>query len=93
MLVFEYKVAPHVGAWIETHLSLQRTVKDGVAPHVGAWIETYEDGEVSRSHVVAPHVGAWIETAKLILCFILLTSPLTWGRGLKHHINTVCKCA
>ena len=36
----EYAVAPHVGAWIETHHG--QTAADGgaVAPHVGAWIET-----------------------------------------------------
>ena len=33
-------VAPHVGAWIETHRRLLSTVRETVAPHVGAWIET-----------------------------------------------------
>ena len=34
-------VAPHVGAWIETSLSLWLALLLSVAPHVGAWIETY----------------------------------------------------
>ena len=35
------KVAPHVGAWIETKLEYYRKRNGDVAPHVGAWIETY----------------------------------------------------
>ena len=34
------KVAPHVGAWIETNLTIDTDTKAKVAPHVGAWIET-----------------------------------------------------
>ena len=33
-------VAPHVGAWIETHLRRHIKAFAAVAPHVGAWIET-----------------------------------------------------
>ena len=33
-------VAPYVGAWIETCLSLRRNNLASVAPYVGAWIET-----------------------------------------------------
>ena len=37
-----YKVAPYVGAWIETEDDIQ-SIKDlAVAPYVGAWIETWE---------------------------------------------------
>ena len=39
-------VAPYVGAWIETCLSLRRNNLASVAPYVGAWIETrYKVGE------------------------------------------------
>lgn len=31
-------VAPHVGAWIETHLQIYKCEAGAVAPHVGAWI-------------------------------------------------------
>ncbi len=34
------KVAPHVGAWIETVVISVEFIPGGVAPHVGAWIET-----------------------------------------------------
>ena len=39
MLVFQ-KVAPHVGAWIETPFRSDGVTREKVAPHVGAWIET-----------------------------------------------------
>ena len=34
------KVAPHVGAWIETTTEGVSFFSRSVAPHVGAWIET-----------------------------------------------------
>lgn len=37
---YSYTVAPHVGVWIETLITLCRTQERPVAPHVGAWIET-----------------------------------------------------
>ena len=44
MLVFRslfiLKVAPHVGAWIETNAGVGALALRQVAPHVGAWIET-----------------------------------------------------
>ena len=36
------RVAPHVGAWIETVRLARIGKKSCVAPHVGAWIETLE---------------------------------------------------
>ena len=43
------KVAPYVGAWIETPVQPLGGDVDGVAPYVGAWIETVvEVGSVSR---------------------------------------------
>ena len=34
------RVAPHVGAWIETLSHDNYFMQQIVAPHVGAWIET-----------------------------------------------------
>ena len=34
------RVAPHVGAWIETNSLDSVENVERVAPHVGAWIET-----------------------------------------------------
>ena len=36
-----YRVAPHVGAWIETSTVTATNTLQAVAPHVGAWIETH----------------------------------------------------
>ena len=33
-------VAPHTGAWIETHVIIAVAMAAIVAPHTGAWIET-----------------------------------------------------
>jgi len=33
-------VAPHAGAWIETHHFFVSQKSSAVAPHAGAWIET-----------------------------------------------------
>ena len=38
------RVAPYVGAWIETRTHVAMAVRNKVAPYVGAWIET-------RTHV------------------------------------------
>ena len=57
------KVAPLVGAWIETASQPAGSHQRNVAPLVGAWIETYDANNNSRSPEVAPLVGAWIETA------------------------------
>ena len=59
-------VAPHVGAWIETHTSEMFFNFVKVAPHVGAWIETTPPRIRKRVPHVAPHVGAWIETIQSI---------------------------
>ena len=56
------KVAPYVGAWIETTQSEKMRYLKDVAPYVGAWIETKSIDNVSILLRVAPYVGAWIET-------------------------------
>ena len=56
-------VAPHAGAWIETHQHKKQRKTSFVAPHAGAWIETLERVGTREINFVAPHAGAWIETA------------------------------
>ena len=56
------RVAPHVGAWIETIFIFINYIFITVAPHVGAWIETVRVSHCKGLSKVAPHVGAWIET-------------------------------
>ncbi len=50
-------VAPHAGAWIETHDARRPAARPGlVAPHAGAWIETHELDE-RKSCVSRPPCG------------------------------------
>ena len=56
------RVAPRVGAWIETPHYPGWSLSHGVAPRVGAWIETGKATRQKYSSDVAPRVGAWIET-------------------------------
>ena len=56
------KVAPYVGAWIETQTNLRSRNVVNVAPYVGAWIETIAKLFLRLARLVAPYVGAWIET-------------------------------
>ena len=40
LTVMNLRVAPYVGAWIETHIFTHSYEWQNVAPYVGAWIET-----------------------------------------------------
>ena len=62
LTAIERKVAPRVGAWIETELWTNDKKIKYVAPRVGAWIETYKIDNSNLLGLVAPRVGAWIET-------------------------------
>ena len=83
------KVAPYVGAWIETsNLMILLTVHH-VAPYVGAWIETDFTSWCRVHSYVAPYVGAWIETPLSHLDDYWYESHPTWVRGLKHTYRKV----
>jgi len=45
-LEIHHSVAPHAGAWIETHIALLSYRAFDVAPHAGAWIETTCSGVI-----------------------------------------------
>jgi len=56
------KVAPRVGAWIETYRGQGKKIVAVVAPRVGAWIETYaSDARSVRKSVSRP---AWARGLK-----------------------------
>ena len=42
-ITLHLRVAPYVGAWIETSLFCSPNALDQVAPYVGAWIETKKE--------------------------------------------------
>ncbi len=93
------RVAPRVGAWIETGRAAPRVGAwlGGlltVAPRVGAWIETRRPltrvGAWMKPDTgliaVAPRVGAWIETGRWRKRGESESHP-AWVRGLKPSIT------
>ena len=77
------RVAPYVGAWIETARAAKRPTHTDVAPYVGAWIETSLFCSPNALDQVAPYVGAWIETRERNNFVQKLASHPMWVRGLK----------
>ena len=59
--VTDFKVAPLVGAWIESVRYSNYSCSVAVAPLVGAWIERDYEVYACKACTVAPLVGAWIE--------------------------------
>ena len=49
----EHGVAPHAGAWIETHEDLESGKGTKVAPHAGAWIETVRGGATTSIPIMS----------------------------------------
>ena len=76
-------VAPRVGAWIETAVTISARCNLVVAPRVGAWIETLLARPPVPGTIVAPRVGAWIETYSIAINSDSGTSHPAWVRGLK----------
>ena len=57
------RVAPCMGAWIETFTPTNTSGDANVAPCMGAWIETTFIRKQYNKTFVAPCMGAWIETS------------------------------
>ena len=83
IILLRHKVAPYVGAWIETSIGVDSPPRCRVAPYVGAWIETIKKQESVARAQVAPYVGAWIETPLGKHRVTQWSSHPTWVRGLK----------
>ena len=81
-LWMQRRVAPYVGAWIETAYSFEPRSEFKVAPYVGAWIETCAATRLRMFSKVAPYVGAWIETVIFAACEIGAT-----GRTLRGCVD------
>ena len=76
------KVAPRVGAWIETAYSAQE-YHSGPESHP-VWVrglKLQRQRHIILSLIVAPRVGAWIETTGDNYCF-----------GLEQLRRTPCGC-
>ncbi len=56
-------VAPHAGAWIETHNNPAHIIYEaGSPPMRGRGLKLYKRELYFMRFHVAPHAGAWIET-------------------------------
>ena len=83
----EYAVAPHVGAWIETNLTVTIPWNTTVAPHVGAWIETSGTLYLWRQDVSHP---MWVRGLKLGFSGQRSANKAShpmWVRGLKQRVQ------
>gem|GEM_PF-4432403 len=56
------KIAPYVGAWIETVCAFSSSTMSIIAPYVGAWIETVNGREVKIEVTSRP---TWARGLKL----------------------------
>ena len=74
------RVAPRVGAWIETRKDESEGRTKDVAPRVGAWIETSIGLKHKDLVGVAPRVGAWIETAVMVVRVVIVLCRAPRGR-------------
>ena len=77
------KVAPRVGAWIETGDDLSSRILVMSHPEWVRGLKLLQHLARDKVRAVAPRVGAWIETLSLpSLLFTILSHP-EWVRGLK----------
>ena len=54
---------------------------------MGAWIEIYNHKKHNAVLFVAPLVGAWIEIIFGLYIRDIISSLLSWERGLKYHMT------
>ena len=72
------RVAPYVGAWIETKIQLDTCPKYVVAPYVGAWIETAQS---ITSAAPAKSHPTWVRGLKPFLYCLIKVSLSRTLRG------------
>ena len=77
------RVAPYVGAWIETYVGQSGGSVSPVAPYVGAWIETRCPAPARHPALSHPTWVRGLKLKELELYKINEVSHPTWVRGLK----------
>ena len=77
------RVAPHVGAWIETNILSQMRCAMLSRPTWARGLKLIYSLLNVFGLPVAPHVGAWIETGVDLSTLVGGGSRPTWARGLK----------
>ena len=79
------RVAPHVGAWIETDTRLYTPLNRSSRPTWARGLKHPRSLGFGGMVLVAPHVGAWIETQLECDLSARQASRPTWARGLKRE--------
>ena len=72
-------VAPHVGAWVETHALGDESDILSVAPHVGAWVETWMDSSLGTTTMSPPTWGRGLKQS--------IEIPQLRGRDVAPHVG------
>ena len=83
------KVAPYVGAWIETQMLT--VIASCIRSHP-TWVRGLKlllRLHNRKPHYVAPYVGAWIETLTRFINKNSIMSHPTWVRGLKLLLDNI----
>ena len=86
--LYKKRVAPYVGAWIETPKRVHCTRRrEESHPMWVRGLKQRRRNEVEL-YFVAPYVGAWIETSRTNGASRCSLSHPMWVRGLKHQEPT-----
>ena len=81
-------VAPYMGAWIETTISITSSTSGSVSHPI--WVRGLKClalGHHLYEIFAAPYMGAWIETFTSFVVHVILESHPVWVRGLKHCMS------
>jgi len=84
--LFDERVAPRAGAWIETAISGLTRSTSVVAPRAGAWIETVSAASRRGGRTASPPArGRGLKLLRGECWCDVWQSPPARGRGLKHR--------
>ena len=86
------KVAPYVGAWIETTEERIKALRKLVAPYVGAWIETRIYVSAEEGFMSHPTWVRGLKPLYLAFDYNANMSHPTWVRGLKPGLAVLPLC-
>ena len=86
------RVAPRVGAWIETSCIASILPFSSVAPRVGAWIETRKRIYCAKPRTSHPVWVRGLKQAKFFDVASGIESHPVWVRGLKPY-RCIYRCA
>ena len=80
----ELGVAPYMGAWIETSVTIFPQTSPLSLPIWERGLKRQRSGFSNCVFIVAPYMGAWIETGDINFHNVTIKSLPIWERGLKQ---------